>query len=156
MQILTEILLYLVHELHGLSLHHAEGDATVPEASGPPDAVQVGLEIRLAVLIHGEAEVHHGGDLLHINPWKGGKGSSWDTLSHRIRCSSPQGRTAGLVHFGPSEGRWVSRDTSGTDVGGDEDLLLALTEALDDAGPLDHCQLGRQDGHLVPVPAHLP
>lgn len=55
-----------------------------------------------------------------------------------------------------AEGCWDSQDTSGTDVGGNQDLLLALTEALDDAGPLHHGQICCQDGHLVPVLAHLP
>lgn len=62
------------------------------------------------------------------------------------------------AHFTPSERRGgfrFSGATSGADVGGDEDLLLPVAEALDDIGPLGYCQLRRQDGHLMPILAHL-
>lgn len=64
------MLLDPLHQPHVLALHHAEGDALLPKAPRPPDAVQVGLEIRLALLAGGEAEVHHDGDLLHVDPWR--------------------------------------------------------------------------------------
>lgn len=62
------MLLYHLHEPHILAFHHAEGDSPLAEASRSPDAVEVGLEIRLAPLIGGEAEVHHDGDLLDVDP----------------------------------------------------------------------------------------
>lgn len=44
--------------------------------------------------------------------------------------------------------------TSGTDIGGDEDLLLPAAEALDDVGTMGNRQLCCQDGNLVSILAH--
>ena len=45
--------------------------------------------------------------------------------------------------------------TSRTDIGGDENLLLAITKPLDDISSLHGGQLCCQHGHLVPVLHHL-
>lgn len=62
------MLLYTVHEVRALPFHHVEGNALLPKAARSPNAVQVGLKIQLFLLINREAEVHHYGDLCHINP----------------------------------------------------------------------------------------
>ena len=64
---LTEMLLYAAHKVRAVAVHHIEGDAPLPEAPCPPDAVQVGLKIWLLLTVDGKAEVHHNCDLGHIN-----------------------------------------------------------------------------------------
>lgn len=62
------MLLYAAHKVRAVAVHHIEGDAPLPEAPCPPDAVQVGLKIWLLLTVDGKAEVHHNCDLGHINP----------------------------------------------------------------------------------------
>lgn len=63
------MLLYAAHKVRAVAVHHIEGDAPLPEAPCPPDAVQVGLKIWLLLTVDGKAEVHHNRDLGHVNPW---------------------------------------------------------------------------------------
>lgn len=45
--------------------------------------------------------------------------------------------------------------TSGADVGGDQDLLLSVSEAVDDSSSLLHLHLPTEQRHLVALPGQL-
>lgn len=146
------MLLNLPHQPQLLLLHHAEGDTLLAEAARPPDAVEVSVEVRFLPPVHGEAEVHDHRHLLHVDPWR----------AQKVQKTQKRGgkkKKKGCGKGSPAPGvvgrsRLSQGPTSGTDVGGNEDLLVAVTEALDDLGPLEHRQLGRQQGDVVPVVVH--
>lgn len=51
---------------------------------------------------------------------------------------------------------WKSVLTSSTNVCGDQDLFLAISEAVDDSGPLFHLHLTTEQRHLVALSGQLP
>lgn len=46
--------------------------------------------------------------------------------------------------------------TSGTNICGDQDFLLAISEAVDDSSPLLHLHLSTEQRHLVALSGQLP
>lgn len=66
--LLTKMVLDLHKQGQFINFNHVEGEAFLPEAPSPPNAVEVGLIVRLLYLVYWKIEVHNNSDLLHINP----------------------------------------------------------------------------------------
>ena len=65
---LTEMLLDSVQDVHAvLAVHHVHGQAPLAKAAGAPDPVQVGLVVRVPILVHGEVKVDDDRHLFHID-----------------------------------------------------------------------------------------
>lgn len=66
---LTEMLLDSIQDVHAvLAVHHVHGQAPLAKAAGAPDPVQVGLVVRVPVLVHGEVKVDDDRHLFHVDP----------------------------------------------------------------------------------------
>lgn len=50
-----------------LAVHHVHGQAPLAKAAGAPDPVQVGLVVRVPILVHGEVKVDDDRHLFHID-----------------------------------------------------------------------------------------
>lgn len=60
-----------VENVHAvLAVHHVDGQPSLAEAAGAADAVQVGLVVWIAILIHRQVKIDNNRHLLYINPWQ--------------------------------------------------------------------------------------
>lgn len=58
-----------VENVHAvLAVHHVDGQPSLAEAAGAADAVQVGLVVWIAILIHRQVKIDNNRHLLYINP----------------------------------------------------------------------------------------
>ena len=65
---LTKMFLNLVEYVHRPgSVQEINGQAILAEAPRPADAMQVGLTVCLAALVHWQVKVHDNSDLLDVN-----------------------------------------------------------------------------------------
>lgn len=63
------MLLDSIQDVHAvLAVHHVHGQAPLAKAAGAPDPVQVGLVVRVPVLVHGEVKVDDDRHLFHVDP----------------------------------------------------------------------------------------
>lgn len=63
------MLLDSVQDVHAvLAVHHVHRQAALAKAAGAPDPVQVGLVVRVPVLVHREVKVDDDRHLLHVDP----------------------------------------------------------------------------------------
>lgn len=80
-QPLTKMLLDSVEDVHAvLAVNHVHCQAPLAKAARAPDPVQVGLVVRVPILVHGEVKVDDDRNLFDINTcMKGGEESGRET-----------------------------------------------------------------------------
>lgn len=103
------MLLDPVEDVHAvLAVHHVHRQAPLAKAAGAPDPVQVGLVVRVPVLVHGQVKVDDDGHLFDIDSCTkdAGRGVRTGDRNHRRPPSGLLSPTSGgrRVWDGPALG----------------------------------------------------